>query len=288
MTENNNIQATGNNGIAPAPFRADFAPFEPRDYQDEIYQRTIEHIKTSAEPAFIYASVSAGKSACMAMIAKHAQDKALHDGKQQVAILALARTGELVEQNAAEFWDMHAKNSIFSASVGIKSTRYPVIVGSERTVFLALEHSLKNFTPTILLIDECLTGDSIISTEDGMLRIDDPRLKNVKIHCMDESTGEIKCEKPLRVFSNGVKCISRVKHAKGEIYCTATHKIYAQGSWVEAKNLKRGQRITIDGSSDFVLNKLLRAVAAVVKKPCLDIARQIKSRQAQIKHSHRL
>src|SRR5690606_8865077 len=64
-------------------------------------------------------------------------------------------TGELVEQNADELWNVRARNSIFSASVGIKSTRYPVIVGSERTVALALDNELADFAPLILGIDEC-------------------------------------------------------------------------------------------------------------------------------------
>jgi superfamily II DNA or RNA helicase len=70
-------------------------------------------------------------------------------------VLVLARRGELVDQNSETFWDCGVKNSIYSASVGTKSTHYPIIVGSEGTVARALNGELKSFAPTILLIDEC-------------------------------------------------------------------------------------------------------------------------------------
>jgi DNA repair protein RadD len=132
-----------------------FLPIVPREKQWEIYEKTVEHIKTSLEPAYIYASVSSGKTIMMAMIAKRAQVMAATKDKPQLKILCLARTGELVEQNAAEMWNMGVKNSIFSSSVGVRSLKYPVIVGSEGTVARALEGQMKNSVFDILLIDEC-------------------------------------------------------------------------------------------------------------------------------------
>jgi len=123
-----------------------FTPITPRDAQWEIYEATCEHIKSAngTEPAYVYASVAAGKTIMMAMIAKRAQQVARDTGRQQLRILCLARTGELVEQNAEEMWNMSVNNSIFSASVGRKSTSYPVVVGSEGTVARALD---KEFNP---------------------------------------------------------------------------------------------------------------------------------------------
>src|SRR5690606_17103733 len=83
-----------------------FKPIDPYEFQWEIFEKTINHIRTTAEPGYIYASVSAGKTICQAMLAKHGQMAAELANKQQLKMLFLARTGELVEQNAEEMWGM--------------------------------------------------------------------------------------------------------------------------------------------------------------------------------------
>lgn len=132
-----------------------FKPIDPYEFQWEIFEKTISHIRTTSEPGYIYGSVSAGKTIMQAMLAKHGQMVAGLANKQQLKMLFLARTGELVEQNSEEMWGMHARNSVYSASLGLKSAEYPVIVGSEGTVCRSLFTALKNFVPDILLIDEC-------------------------------------------------------------------------------------------------------------------------------------
>jgi hypothetical protein len=180
-------------------------------------------------------------------------------------MLFLARTGELVEQNSEEMWVMKARNSIFSASVGLKRAEYPVIVGSEGTVCRSLETALKNFIPDVLLIDECLAGESLIRTEFGYVQIKDLSCSS-RIYCICEETGNLFLDYPVRVFSNGIRNISRVITYGGELRCTSTHKLLSNGLWLPVGSLTAGQYLTLDGSQDSVLTKLLRASAAVVKK----------------------
>mgnify|MGYP003624738839 CR=1 FL=1 len=120
----------------------------PRDYQEEAYEAITSEIRNYKKPFFIEASVGAGKTIVMGLIAARAQ-------AVDMPVLVLARRGELVEQNSGTFWDCGVKNSIYSASVGSKSTHYPVIVGSEGTVARALHTDLKDVNPSILLVDEC-------------------------------------------------------------------------------------------------------------------------------------
>jgi len=120
----------------------------PRDYQEAAYTSCANTIRKYEGPFFVEASVGAGKSLMMAMICARAQ-------QANMPVLMLARRGELVEQNSETLWDCGIKNSIFSASVGPKSTHYPIRVGSEGTVARALHNELANFVPSILLIDEC-------------------------------------------------------------------------------------------------------------------------------------
>lgn len=130
-----------------------FGPIEPRDYQLEAHFRTLEHVKDpkhGTEPAFVNASVGAGKTINIGMLAKHVSEKG---GK----VLVLARQGELIEQNAEDAWLMECKNSTFSASLGTskKAPHFPVVMGTEGTVCRALDTRLADSVFDLLLIDEC-------------------------------------------------------------------------------------------------------------------------------------
>lgn len=119
----------------------------PRWYQSDAHELTADHIRKSSDPAFLDVTVGGGKSFLIAMICAQAQLRGMR-------VLVLARQGELVEQNAAEMWNCGVKNSIYSASLGMKSKKFPVIVGTEGTVAKAIDGDLADFNPSILLIDE--------------------------------------------------------------------------------------------------------------------------------------
>jgi len=204
--------------------------------------------------------VSAGKSLIMAEYALHCQ-------KVGAKLLMLARTGELVEQNSDAIFEQGGKCSIFSASLGRKSTYFDTVVGTEGTVANHLGREFSSWIPNVVLFDECLHGSSLIETEVGKVRIDDPALKGLKIKCLNEDTGEIHFEIPKRVFDNGVKRMSQYKLKNGkEIICTNTHKLYSDGQWTRAENLTTGQKIAQDGTQCTALKKLLRASAAVARE----------------------
>ena len=231
------------------------------EYQQPIHDATIEHCKQSNEPAFVSASVGAGKTVNIGAIAGHVQNAG---GR----VLIVARTGELVSQNSKMAWKMGVKNSTYSASLNSKSTFYPVVFASEKTLAGGLESDFIDKPYNVLIVDECLTGESLISTENGLMRIDDQDLVDTRVLCIDEDSGELVLDYPVRVFSNGIRNISRLKTKSSELRCTDTHRIYSKNTWVKVKDLKVGQNIELNGSQDFVMRKLLRAVAAVVKKLC--------------------
>ncbi len=120
---------------------------KPRDYQWQAYNETSEHIRHYNGPAFVEASVGAGKTVMIGMIAKRCQDAGM-------TALILARQGELIDQTSTTLWDMGIKNSIFSASLNKKSTTFPIVCGTEGTVCRALDNELRDFSPSIVLIDE--------------------------------------------------------------------------------------------------------------------------------------
>ena len=121
-----------------------YAPVTPRPKQWEAHAAACSHIRSQlrTEPAFIYASVGFGKTILLAMIAKQAQMVAEQRGTNQLSILVMARTGDLIDQNAEKMWEIGARNSIYSASLKIKSLKYPVICGTEGTLYRSLYKQL--------------------------------------------------------------------------------------------------------------------------------------------------
>ena len=135
----------------------------PYDFQWESGQNTLDHIRKQLSgeieptPAYINAYVSAGKTVIAGIVANHCQ-------KVGARLLILARTGELVEQDSEEVFNMGGDCSVFSASLDRKSTHYSTVVGTEGTVanHLNMKYGLvadkKNPTkgvPQRILIDEC-------------------------------------------------------------------------------------------------------------------------------------
>lgn len=137
----------------------DTGDIEPRPYQWLIYKLTGDVIRHYVGPSYVTASVGSGKSLMIAMIAKRFQEMG-YSG------MILSRQGEIVEQDAEELWALGVRNSLFSASLGRKSSTYPIICGSEGTVVNALfdkndesgnviaKGALSDFCPRFLLIDE--------------------------------------------------------------------------------------------------------------------------------------
>jgi superfamily II DNA or RNA helicase len=126
----------------------------PYPFQWELAQNTLTHIRKQMKgeikptPAYINAYVSAGKTILAGIIANHCH-------KVGARLLVLARTGELVEQNSDEIFNMDSPCSIFSASLDRKSVHFNTVVGSEGTVANALVSHFTAWVPHIILIDEC-------------------------------------------------------------------------------------------------------------------------------------
>lgn len=150
----------------------DTGDIKPRPYQWLIYKLTGDVIRHYVGPSYVTASVGSGKSLMIAMIAKRFQEMG-YSG------MILSRQGEIVEQDAEELWSLGVRNSLFSASLGRKSSTYPIICGSEGTVVNALfdkkdesgnviaKGALSDFYPRFLLIDENHMVNDIDVVNDG-------------------------------------------------------------------------------------------------------------------------
>jgi len=119
-----------------------------RPYQQEAHDEVIKWIKKLTEPCLIEAATGAGKSHIIAAIAKSVHE--ISGGKN---ILCLAPSAELVVQNREKYLLTGNNASVFSASVGEKSLRWPVVFGTPMTV----KNQIKKFGSqfAMVVIDEC-------------------------------------------------------------------------------------------------------------------------------------
>lgn len=119
-----------------------------RPYQQESHDAIMDWVKKSRSPCCIEAATGAGKSHIIAAVAESINR--ISGGKH---ILCLAPSAELVVQNSDKYKLTGAKASIFSASAGQKSLRYPVVFGTPVTVSNSISRFGKDFAAVI--IDEC-------------------------------------------------------------------------------------------------------------------------------------
>lgn len=108
--------------------------FKLRDYQQEAVNKTTAHVRKSCAKALIVLPTGAGKSLVVAELAR-----VIHQKSNGKSVLALAPTAELVTQNRKKYLGYGYEASLFSASAGGKSTRYPVVFGSPGTVVNSLD-----------------------------------------------------------------------------------------------------------------------------------------------------
>ena len=105
----------------------------------------------------------------------------------------------------------------------------------------------------IYAIDECLTGDSLIQTSEGLMRIDDPNIKGKQVLSYNEDTNVWEYKKVLRWLERGTKKTLTIKTGSYRITCTANHLIRTETGWIEAGNLKEGMKILSPVSADVAL-----------------------------------
>lgn len=95
----------------------------------------------------------------------------------------------------------------------------------------------------IYIIDECLTGNSLIETNEGLRRIDNPDLKGKTVLSYNENTQSWEYKKVLRWLERGTKETLIIKTNKHQIRCTENHLIRTEKGWIEAKNVQEGMKI---------------------------------------------
>ncbi len=107
----------------------------------------------------------------------------------------------------------------------------------------------------VYVIDECLTGDSLVLTDEGLHRIDDPKIKDKKVLSYNDSPRKWEFKKVVRWLDQGERQTLVIKTTNQEIRCTGNHLIRTNEGWIPAKDVKEGVKIlspvNVDVASSF-------------------------------------
>lgn len=204
-----------------------YLPIKPRPKQWEAHAAVLNHVRgpIRSEPGYVYCSVGFGKTILIAMIAKLTQVTAELRGKQQLNTLVIARTGDLIDQNSEKMWEVGARNSLFSASLKRKSTKYHVIAGTEGTVARSLYTQLGELIDeeTGKVIREDYKFDIILMDEAYQFNWEDPDCQYMKIYL------EFKKRNPkLILIGYGGSYYRGTKPVIGEFW---KHLLYSCSMW---------------------------------------------------------
>lgn len=102
----------------------------------------------------------------------------------------------------------------------------------------------------VYVIDECLTGDTLVATESGPLRIDDPDIEGQKVLSYDETSKTWEFKEAVRWLDQGERQTYIIETNRSKIKCTGNHLIRTETGWVAAKNVKEGTKILSPVNAD--------------------------------------
>jgi DNA polymerase-3 subunit gamma/tau len=115
----------------------------------------------------------------------------------------------------------------------------------------------------VYVIDECLTGDSLVLTRKGLVRIDDHNLKGQEVLSYNESKNTWEYKAVVRWLDQGQKQTLTIKTSQTEIRCTENHLIRTNEGWIKAKHLKPGMQILSPANAELVESVTLAGVENV-------------------------
>lgn len=95
----------------------------------------------------------------------------------------------------------------------------------------------------VYVIDECLTGDSLVLTDEGFQRIDDPKIKDKKVLSYNDLLSKWEFKKVVRWLDQGERQTLVIKTTNREIRCTGNHLIRTNQGWLQALDVKEGVKI---------------------------------------------
>ena len=102
----------------------------------------------------------------------------------------------------------------------------------------------------LIVYDECVTGDAIVATELGPMRLDDiPNRKPLTVRSYSNEKGE-HFAKILNWTHKGKRDTIEVHTHHGKVQCTPDHEIYTRRGWLQGKDLLDTDEILVCAVAD--------------------------------------
>ena len=91
-------------------------------------------------------------------------------------------------------------------------------------------------------MDECISGDSILQTEKGPIKIEDIKSKKCR-YVLSYDGINVVYKSIIKWIPKGSQDTVVIKFEDGDITCTKDHLIYTSTGWIEAAKIKKGETV---------------------------------------------
>lgn len=204
-----------------------------RPYQVEVIDEIRTAVASGAKRVLVYLPCGAGKTIIAAELARRTVAK----GRR---ILFLVHLDALVNQTSEKMHSFDLETGFIKA--GYEENPYaPVQIGSIQTMGRRKWWHDHRFD--VIVIDECLAGDSMVQTSAGVYRIDDPEIVGKFALSWSEERKTWEYKRVTRQFRQGVKKVYEVAAGGKAIRCTGNHLIMTDQGWKKAEALEVGDLI---------------------------------------------
>ena len=209
--------------------------YRPQIFADLVGQEAIAHTLSNAlntkriAPAYLFTGArGTGKTSSARIMAKSlnclsSDNPTPHPcGKCELCL-------SIANGNALDITEIDA-----ASNTGVDNIRELI----ERAQFAPVKARFK-----VYIIDECLTGDTLVQTDTGLMHLADQGLLGKQVLSYNEKSAKWEYKKVLRWLDRGVKSTLIIKTNQRSIQCTSNHLIRTESGWTQASNIKTGMSI---------------------------------------------